>query len=142
MGASAAAGPATQPLSLGPMTDLSLREAAQYYDLSVRTLGQRIRNGEIEAYKNEGDNRGQWRVSRRALERFGYRLRTATPAQRVHETADRSTVRKLERELASARRAESSQRSRAEQTDRRLGEALMEIGRLRAALAAETNRPA
>ncbi len=121
------------------MTDLSLQEAAELYDLSVRTLGQRIRNGEIEAYKSEGGDRGEWRVSRRALERFGYRLRPATPAQRV-ATNDPRTVRKLERELAAARRAEATERRRAEQTDRRLGEALMEIGRLRAALAAETSR--
>ncbi len=118
--------------------DLSLHEATRLYELSAATLGRRIRNGEIEAYKSEGANRGEWRVSVKALEAFGYRRRSEPAPQ--DDIPDSRTIRRLEREVAAARSEVAAQRRRAEQTDRELGEALMEVGRLRAALAAETSR--
>ncbi len=105
--------------------DLSLQEAAETYDLSLRTLGNRVRCGEIEAYKTRGPWGQEWRVSRKALESFGYRPRQTT------ETSSADTAG-LERELEAARRAAVAERNRADQADRKLGEAMREIGRLRA----------
>jgi excisionase family DNA binding protein len=131
--------------------DLSLSEAAELYELSVRTLGQRIRNGEIPAYKSEGPNRGEWRIRQRDLQAFGYERRTPGPPASTHAPAGakaerdpqlvalEKTVRELERRLAGAERSAGAAIRRAEESDRRLGEALMEVGRLRAALAAETS---
>ncbi len=116
----------------------SLRDAARLYDLSLSTLGRRIRNGEIEAFKSEGADRGEWRVTAKALEAFGYQRRPE-PAPK-DDTYDPRTIRKLERELAATRREAEAQRRRADRADRELGEALMEAARLRAALAAETSR--
>ncbi len=119
--------------------DLSLQEAARLYDLSLPTLGRRIRNGEIEAYKSEGGHRGEWRVSAKALEDFGYKRRSQ-PAPPKDETQPSREIRRLEREVSAARREAAAQRRKAEHADRELGAAQMEVGRLRAALAAETSR--
>ncbi len=110
--------------------DLSLQEAAQLYDVSLRTLGNRVRWGEIDAYKARGPWGQEWRVTRKALESFGYRRREAPEPTSDPRTAE------LERELAAARRAAAAERNRADEADRRLGAALLEVGRLRAALAA------
>lgn len=123
---------------MGP--NLSLQEAARLYDLSLPTLARRIRNGEIEAYKSEGENRGEWRVSAKALDAFGYKRRVQPAEEESADTLEARKLRQLQRELAAARREADLQRKRAEQKDRELGEALMLVGRLRAALAAETSR--
>lgn len=120
--------------------DMSLQEAARLYDLSLPTLGRRIRNGEIEAYKSEGGNRGEWRVTTKALEAFGYKRRSGPAPTKPEDTHETRKLKQLQRELAAARREAEMQRRRAEQKDRELGEALMLVGRLRAALADETSR--
>ncbi len=113
--------------------DLSLHEAAQQYDLSIRTLANRVRNGEIEAHKTRGPWGDQWRVTPRALEAFGYQRREPLSAP-IEATAD-PRLADLESELATARRVAAAERNRADEADRELGEAMREIGRLRAALA-------
>ncbi len=120
--------------------DLSLKEAARLYDLSLPTLSRRIRNGEIEAYKSEGGGRGEWRVTTKALEAFGYKRRSGPAPTKPEDTHETRELRQLQRELAAARREADLQRRRAEQKDRELGEALMLVGRLRAVLADETSR--
>ncbi len=121
-------------------SDLSLQEAARLYDLSPKTLGRRLRNGEIEAYRSEGPQRGEWRVSTRALEAFGYRRRPAPEPASKDNTPDPIRIKKLEREVLAAQRAAVAERRRADQLDRKLDEALTEIAQLRAALAAESSR--
>ncbi len=116
--------------------DLSLQEAAQLYDVLLRTLGNRVRWGEIDAYKTRGPRGREWRVTHKALESFGYRRREA-----AEPTSDPRTA-ELERDLAAARRAAAAERNRADEVDRRLGAALLEAGRLRAALADAQAAPA
>ncbi len=129
--------PADTPDPARASRDLSLQEAAELYDVSIRTLGYRVRVGEIEAYKTRGPWGDQWRVSPAALEAFGYRVRTPIPA---NGEVPSKRIQELERELAAARRAAAAERNRAEDADRRLGAALLESGRLQAALAAEVVR--
>lgn len=109
---------------------LSLQEAAARYEVSLRTLGNRVRVGEIYAYKVRGPWGDEWRVTPAALEAFGYQPRTRS----VADAAADPQVLQLQRELDGARRAAAVERNRAEEADRRLGEALMECGRLRALL--------
>ncbi len=120
-------------------SDLSLQEAARLYDLSPKTLGRRLRNGEIEAYRSEGPQRGEWRVSTRALEAFGYRRRPAPEPASKDNTSDPIRIKKLEREVLAAQRAAVAERRRADQLDRKLDEALTEIAQLRAALSNDQN---
>ncbi len=120
--------------------DLSLQEAAQLYDLSPKTLGRRLRNGEIEAYRSEGPQRGEWRVSAKALEAFGYRRRPASEPVPKEEASDARRLNRLEREVLAARRAAVAERRQSDDLSRRLDQALTEVARLRAALAAETSR--
>ncbi len=132
------------PAAAGPITgdatvDLSLQEAAELYDLALRTLGNRVRVGEIEAYKTRGPWGAEWRVRAQALEAFGYQRRPAL-ATPTPGCISSERFEDLERQLATARRAIAAERNRAEEADRRLGKALLETGRLRAALAAEAAR--
>ncbi len=113
-------------------TDLSLAEAAEAYDLSIRTLGNRVRNGEIDAHKVRGPWGEHWRVTPAALETFGYHRRVAAIRPEAGTLA--SSVAELQRDLDAARRAAAAERNRANEADRKLGEAMREIGRLRAAL--------
>ncbi len=113
--------------------DLSLQEAASRYQVSLRTLGNRVRVGEIEAYKVRGAWGDEWRVTPAALEGFGYQRRHATAEDASDPVADPRLLQ-LQRELQAARRAVAAERNRAEAADRRLGEALMECGRLRSLL--------
>ncbi len=115
---------------------LSLQEAAARYEVSLRTLGNRVRVGEIDAYKVRGAWGDEWRVSASALEAFGYQRR----AKSATGAAADPQVLQLQRELDGARRAAAAERNRADEADRRLGEALMECGRLRALLQQEPQR--
>ena len=112
-------------------SDLSLREAAELYDVSLRTLARKARWGEIEAYKVRGPWGHEWRVSPAALEAAGMRTRTARPVT----SSGCPQVAGLEREVESLRRTVAAERWRAEQADRELGHAMLESGRLRGALA-------
>ncbi len=116
-----------------PVYDLSLQEAARLYVVSVRTLTNRVRWGQLDAYKAHGARGLEWRVSRHALETSGYQPRVEQ--DRGDEERD-ARMMSLERELAEARRVAAAERRRADEADRRLGQVMLECGRLRAALAA------
>lgn len=113
--------------------ELSLREAAQSFELSVRTLGNQVRLGDIPAHKRRGPWGDEWRVTAQALEAFGYQRRA--PVSRPREVSEHRVV-ELERQLDAARRAAAAERRRADEADRRLAEALDEVHRLRGVLAA------
>ncbi len=107
---------------------LSVREAAERYGVPQRTLDRRIRNGEIDAHKERGVHGWEWRVSVAALEEFGYALPSEPPPTPVPGVDElQASVRRL-------RSVASFERRRAEEADRRLGEAMQEIGRLRSML--------
>ena len=122
-----------------PACDLTLHEAAVEYAVSARTLAQHIRCGQLPAYKAAGATGREWRVTRDDLVAAGYLPRRPVPV-----TAELPLVTELRRELSTARRAAAAERRRADDLDRRLGHAMLEAGRLRAALAAagEATRPA
>ena len=111
--------------------DLSLQEAAALYDVSLATLRKRVRWGEILAYKARGPWGNEWRVTRRALEAFGYEPRPQTP---VEDLSPDQRVTSLERELATIRRVVALEKRRADQADQELGHLMLEMGRLRSAL--------
>ncbi len=117
---------------------LSVREAAERYGLAQTSLERRLRNGEIDACKERGLRGWEWRVSVAALEEFGYALPSDPPPTPVPDVDElQATVRRL-RDVA------TFERRRAEEADRRLGEAMQEIGRLRSMLrrAEEQSPPA
>jgi hypothetical protein len=115
---------------------LSLREAAQQYEVSLATLRVRARRGELAPVKVPGPWGPEWRVTRESVEQLGYRRRSE--AQSRHHEDPAVLVLRLQGELRAARRAAAVERRRAEDTDRRLGEVMMECGRLKALLAAAT----
>lgn len=59
---------------------LSLQDAAKLYEVPYRTLGNRVRYGEIDAHKARGRWGYEWRVSPQALEAFGYQPRRVLAA--------------------------------------------------------------
>ncbi len=119
-----------------PTDDLSLTEAAALYAVSARTLAQHIRCGQLPAHKTAGATGREWRVTRTDMDAAGYVRRPApAPAEDAAATED-PLVAQLRRELTSARRSAAAERRRADDLDRRLGHAMLEAGRLRAALAA------
>ena len=122
--------PAMQP---DPPVDLTLREAAELYDVTVKTLSQHLRCGQLAGHKSRGATGREWRVTRDALDEAGYQQRVVTGEVAVSEADE---LVRLRQELGIARRAASAERRRADDLDRRLGHALLECGRLRGALAA------
>ena len=113
--------------------DLTLREAAELYDVTVKTLAQQLRCGQLIGHKARGAAGREWRVTREALDEAGYRPRDEAGAPGSLESEEPARLRQ---ELGAAKRAASAERRRADDLDRRLGHALLECGRLRAALAA------
>lgn len=107
---------------------LSVRAAVDLYELTAATLVTRLRNGELPGHKVRGARGREWRVSAADLEEFGYRRRAA------REEAPRPDIAELQARINSLRRTVAYERGRADEADRQLGEAAMEIGRLRAAL--------
>jgi hypothetical protein len=116
---------------------LSLREAAQLYEVSLATLRVRARRGELAQVKVRGPWGPEWRVTADSVELLGYRPRN-TEAQGAPPEAHATTVARLERDVRAARRSAELERRRSEEADRRLGEVMMECGRLKALLAAAT----
>ena len=116
-----------------PPVDLTLREAAELYEVTVKTLSQHLRCGQLAGHKARGAAGREWRVTREALDEAGYRPRATTGDDTVTEADE---LVRLRQELAVARRAASAERRRADDLDRRLGHVLLECGHLRAALAA------
>ena len=109
---------------------LSPREAGERYDLVVQSLVTRLRNGELAGFKVRGPHGREWRVSVNTLESFGFRPRPRRddqPSVDPQVAELEATVRELRRKLA-------FERNRADAADRKLGEAAMTIGHLRAAL--------
>jgi len=124
-----------------PPSDLTLYDAAEIYAVSARTLAQHIRCGQLPAYKTAGPTGREWRVTRDALDVAGYAARVVP---RESDAPEPPLVVALRRSLSAARRSAAAERRRAEDADRRLGHAMLECGRLRAALAAatgESHRP-
>ncbi len=124
-----------------PPTVLTLREAAQLYAVAVHTLSRHVRCGQLAGFKSRGLTGQEWRVTSQAMDEAGYRRRRASAGVAVEDSAATSDdaareLARLRRQLAVARRATVGERRRADDLDRRLGHALLECGRLRAALAA------
>jgi len=107
-----------------PDQDLTLVEAAELYEVSLRTLRQRIAVGSITARKVRGVRGPEWRVTGSALKDAGYAPRTIDLTG--VETAS-SEVRRLTDALA-------TERARNSDLDQRLGYALLTVGRLRGRL--------
>ena len=118
-----------------PPSDLTLHDASALYAVSARTLAQHIRCGQLPAHKTAGATGREWRVTRDALKAAGYPVRVPPTAS---DSPEPPLVAELRCELSAARRSAAAERRRAEDADRRLGHALLECGRLRAALAAAT----
>ncbi len=122
----------SQPTELvDPDVALSLPEAAHRYGLSLRTLSQRVRTGEIPAYKVRGLRGREWRVLSAELEQCGYTARAEPPASAASAqlVALQQHIRTLEGQLAAERRRSAT-------LDQHLGGALLECGRLRTQVAA------
>lgn len=113
--------------------DLTLREAAELYDVTVKTLALHLRCGQLVGHKSRGAAGREWRVTREALDAAGYQPRVATGDVSVPGLDE---LARLRQELTAARRAASAERRRADDLDGRLGHALLECGRLRTALSA------
>ena len=111
--------------------DLSLQEATRLYDVSLRTLRNRVRCGEIPAYKTRGPWGQEWRVNGRTLEACEFPRRPVV----LGTVDDDPRVTALEAELATLRRVVVAERERADRADSELGYAMLECGRLRSALA-------
>lgn len=131
-----------------PPTVLTLREAAELYAVALPTLSRHVRCGQLAGYKSRGLTGDEWRVTSQAMDDAGYGRRPASVGDAlesrvaVGDDAARELAR-LRRELSVARRATVGERRRADDLDRRLGHALLECGRLRAALgAARGDEPA
>ena len=105
--------------------DLTLSEAAQLYDVSLRTLRQLVALGEVQAHKVSGVRGKEWRVSPSILEAAGYGPRVVDLTQA--EDPSKSEVRRLTQALA-------AERARNSELDGRLGYALLTVGRLRGRL--------
>jgi hypothetical protein len=118
--------------------DLTLRDAAELYDVTVKTLAQHLRCGQLVGFKSRGAAGREWRVTREALDDAGYRPRPQTACVGAWGGDELAALRQ---ELAATKRAASTERRRADDLDRRLGHALLECGRLRTALAAATGEP-
>ncbi len=108
---------------------LSVREAAERYGVPLRTMAKRASLGEIEgAVKVRGARGMEWRVPVRALEAYGYRQ------------SEEQSLKAKDPALEAVRRTTAAERNRADEADRRLRDALLECGRLRARLADEEAR--
>ena len=105
--------------------DLTLSEAAQLYDVSLRTLRQLVALGEVQAHKVSGVRGKEWRVSPSILEAAGYGPRVVDLTRT--EDPSQSEVRRLTQALA-------AERARNSELDGRLGYALLTVGRLRGRL--------
>lgn len=116
--------------------DLSLRDAARHYEVSVATLRRQVRSGQVPAYKVRGPWGQEWRVSHQAVGASGYAVRPVEPDPEDPHVAT------LRRELGVLRRVVAVERNRADQADRELGQAMLECGRLRSALARAHTEPA
>ncbi len=126
---------APQDFAQQPSVELTLREAADSYKVTVKTLSLHLRCGSLLGHKSGGASGREWRVTTDALDAAGY-------VRREEDTADvtgfGAELVRLRQGLTLARRSAAAERRRADDLDRRLGHALLECGRLRSALAAET----
>jgi hypothetical protein len=107
--------------------DLSIRDAARLFDLSIGGLEGRLRRGEVAGEKVPGPHGREWRVSAAALDEFGFQRRSQEAAYLPDSEGLRAEIRRLAGIATYERR-------RADEANRGLGEAVLEIARLRAAL--------
>ena len=63
--------------------ELTVKQAADQFELSASSLVQRLRLGEIEARKVRGPHGDEWRVTGSVLEALGYRRRNSPPGAAV-----------------------------------------------------------
>ncbi len=103
--------------------ELTLGEAAELFNVSLGTLRRLVAAGGITAYKVSGVRGREWRVSTASLRDAGY-------GPRVIEVADTDSSSEVRR-LSEALKVE---RARNSDLDRRLGYALLTVGRLRGRL--------
>ncbi len=104
---------------------LALSEAAQLYDVSLRSLRRLITLGGIPAHKIKGARGQEWRVTAATLDAAGYAPRLIDLTQA--EDPNSSEVRRLTQALVAAQ-------ARNAELDGRLGYALLTVGRLRGRL--------
>ncbi len=112
--------------------ELTLRQAADLKRVTVKTLSLRPRCGQLAGYELRGASGREWRVTMNAMDVAGYARRDEDAGDHGEEFV------RLRQEVTIPRRAAAADRRRADDLDRRLGHALLECGRLRSALAAET----
>ena len=126
--------PGPEPARLSPNDELSLPEVALYFGVSISALRRRLRAGQLWGYKVPGRRGDEWRVLVSSLLQAGYAVRAPDPDTDPQVAELRRTAYALADVVISERR-------RAEETDRKLGEARMEIGRLRSQLRAAGIEP-
>jgi hypothetical protein len=114
----------SSPSEEAPDGDLTLAEAAQQYEVSLRTLRQRVSLGDLPAHKVSGARGKEWRVASSTLHHAGYRLRLVDLTDAGSPSPE---VRRLTEALA-------LERARSADLDQRLGYALLAVGRLRGRL--------
>lgn len=105
---------------------VSPREAAQRYEVAAQTLVSKLRVGALPGYKVRGPRGREWRVSTATLEGHGYVPRQAGPERQAPDVAA------LEAAVRELRSVVAYERRRADALDGMLGQASLEIGRLRA----------
>jgi excisionase family DNA binding protein len=103
--------------------ELTLSEAAQLFNVSLGALRRLVTVGGIDAYKVSGLRGREWRVSSSTLRAAGYQPRVID----LDDADGGAEVRRL-------REALISERARSTDLDRRLGYALLTVGRLRGRL--------
>ncbi|MDP9397072.1 MAG: hypothetical protein M3P96_04265 [Actinomycetota bacterium] len=116
-----------QLAELRPDDELSLHEVALHYDIPPALLRRWLRSGRLWGYKVPGRHGDEWRVLVGTLHEAGH-----APRPRAGETDPQ--VAELRRALHALADILLAERRRADETDRRLGWAHLEIGRLRGRL--------
>jgi len=119
--------PDGKPVHLNRDDELSLREAALHFTASITTLRRLLQAGQLWGYKVRGVHGEEWRVTVAALHEVGCIRRSG-----ARDTSPE--VAELRRALHALAGVLVSERRRADENDRKLGAARMEIIRLRARL--------
>jgi hypothetical protein len=112
--------------------ELTVKQAADQFELSASSLVQRLRLGEIEARKVRGPHGDEWRVTGSVLEALGYRRRNSPPGAAVLDAEQfRRHLQRLRKALKAERQRCASQQAGLERIQTELlalEEALAETG--------------
>ncbi len=112
--------------------ELTVKQAADQFELSASSLVQRLRLGEIEARKVRGPHGDEWRVTGSVLEALGYRRRNSPPGAAVLDAERfRRHLQRLRKALKVERQRCASQQAGLERIQTELlalEEALAETG--------------